>query len=89
MPIKHAALKQLRKDRKRQARNSAFRSELKTLTKRFQALLQAKKLEEAKALIGEVSSSYDRAAKKGILHRNTAARYKSRFNLQLNRLSVK
>ena len=89
MPIKHAALRQLRKDRKRQARNQAFRSELRTLTKRFQALLQAKKLDDAKALIRDVASSYDRAAKKGILHRNTAARYKSRFTLQLNRLSAK
>lgn len=89
MPIKHAAFKQLRKDRKRHDRNQAFRSELKTLTKRFQALLQAKQLAEAKALLRDVVSFYDRAVKKGILHRNTVARSKSRFALQLNRLSAK
>ena len=89
MPIKHAAFKQLRKDRKRHDRNQAFRSELKTLTKHFQALLQAKKLDEAKALMREVVSFYDRAIKKGIVHRNTVARYKSRFAKQLNRLAAK
>ena len=85
MPIKHAALRQLRKDRKRQQRNQAMRSELKTLTKRLLGLLETKKLDEAKTLIHAVASKYDRAASKGILHRNTAARYKSRLALQLNR----
>ena len=85
MPIKHAALRQLRKDRKRQQRNQAMRSELKTLTKRLLGLLETKKLDEAKTLIHKVASKYDRAASKGILHRNTAARYKSRLALQLNR----
>lgn len=89
MPIKHAALRQLRKDKKRQERNQAFRSELKTITKRFQALLQAKQWDDAKTLMREVASTYDRATKRGLLHRNTAARYKSRFTLQLNRLSAK
>ena len=40
MPIKHAALKQLRKDKKRQQRNQAVRSELRTLTKRLLGLLK-------------------------------------------------
>ncbi|MBI4341020.1 MAG: 30S ribosomal protein S20 [Candidatus Omnitrophica bacterium] len=85
MPIKHAALRQLRKDRARQQRNQAVRSELKTLTKRLLGLLQSKKLDEAKTLIHVVAGKYDRAASKGVLHRNTAARSKSRLALQLNR----
>ena len=80
MAIKHAALKQLRKDRGRQQRNQMVRSELKTLTKRFVTLVSAKRLEEARALIPSLTSKYDRAASKGILHRNTAARYKSRLS---------
>ena len=79
MPIKHAALKQIRKDRKRRQRNQAVRSQLKTLTKRLLVLLKDQKLDEAKALIHMVASKYDRAASKGIIHRNTAARYKSRL----------
>lgn len=85
MPIKHAALKQLRKDRRRRQRNQAVRSELKTLTKRLLALLAARKLDEAKTLIQVLASQYDHAASKGVVHRNTAARYKSRLMRQLNR----
>ena len=84
MPIKHAALKQIRKDRRRQAHNQAVRSELKTLTKRLATLLKGQKLEEAKTLLHAVTKKFDRAASKGILHPNTAARYKSRLTRRLN-----
>ena len=83
MPIKHAALKQIRKDRARRARNHAVRSELKTLTKRLLTLLQGQKLDEARTLMRTVAKKYDRAASKGIIHRNTAARYKSRLMRRL------
>ena len=84
MPIKHAALKQIRKDRKRRARNQAVRSELKTLTKGLLALLKAQKLDEAKAFIRLVAKKYDHAASTGVIHRNTAARYKSRLMRRLH-----
>ena len=83
MPIKHAALKQIRKDRKRQVRNQAMRSELKTLTKRLLGLLKSQKLDEARTLIREVSKRFDRAASRGVIHRNTASRYKSRLMRRL------
>ncbi len=79
MPIKHAALKQIRKDPRRRERNQAVRSELKTLTKRLLGLLKSQKLAEAKTLVELVASRYDRAASKGVIHRNTAARSKSRL----------
>jgi small subunit ribosomal protein S20 len=79
MPIKHAALKQIRKDRRRHERNQAIRSELKTLTKRLITLLKEQKRDEAKALIATVAQKYDHAASKGVIHRNTASRYKSRL----------
>ena len=79
MPIKHAALKQIRKDRTRQSRNQAVRAELKTLTKRLLALLSEQKLEEARQLIRLVSTKFDRAASARVIHPNTAARYKSRL----------
>ncbi len=84
MPIKHAALKQIRKDRKRQQRNQAVESELKTLTKRLLTLLQTQKLEEANTLIHLIAKKYDRAASKGVIHRNPAVRYKSRLMRRLN-----
>ena len=89
MPIKHAALKQIRKDRKRQARNQAARSELKTLTKRLLTLLQEQKLDEARTLIHVVSQKYDHAASRRVIHPNTAARYKSRLMRRLNQRPAK
>ena len=85
MPIKHAALKQIRKDRTRQSRNQAVRAELKTLTKRLLALLKEQKLEEARQLIRLVSKKFDRAASARVIHPNTAARYKSRLAHRLAR----
>lgn len=85
MPIKHAALKQIRKDRKRQQRNQALRSALKNLTKRYLGLLQSQQLDEAKKLMPLVAKEYDQAASQGILHRNTAARSKSRLMRRLAR----
>ena len=79
MPIKHAALKQLRKDRGRHDRNQAVRSELRTLTKRFLTLLKEQKLEDARSLLHTVAQRYDRAASKRVIHPNTAARHKSRL----------
>ena len=85
MPIKHNALKQLRKDRVRQTRNQAVRSQLKTLTRELTGLLRQQKTEEARTLLRQVSSLYDRAAKKGVVHANTAARHKSRLSRRLAR----
>lgn len=85
MPIKHAALKQLRKDRKRHQRTQAIRSELKTLTKQLVTLLREQKTQEAQQLLRQVTSQYDRAVSKGIVHRNTASRYKSRLARRINK----
>ena len=85
MPIKHAALKQIRKDRKRRERGQAVRSKLKTLTKRLVALLDGQQFDEAKALMPTVVSCYARAASKRIIHRNTAQRSTSRLMQRLSR----
>lgn len=83
MPIKHAALKQIRKDHKRQQYNQSARSELKSLSKDFLTLLKEQKLDEAGKLLRLVAKKYDRAASRHIIHRNTAARSKSRLTRQL------
>ena len=88
MPIKHSALRHMRKARKSQARNHAIRAELKTLTKQLLILLREGKLSEAKACVRLLAKRYDNAASKGIIHRNTAARCKSRLARHLNRISA-
>ncbi|MBI2104287.1 MAG: 30S ribosomal protein S20 [Candidatus Omnitrophica bacterium] len=84
MPIKHAALKQIRKDRARASRNQAVRAELRTLTKRLLTLLGEQKHEEARQLIRLVSKKFDRAASARVIHPNTAARTKSRLAHRLS-----
>ena len=87
MPIKHAALRQMRKDHKRRQRNQAVRAELKTITKRLLTLLGERKVDEAKQLLPAAAKAYDRAASKRVIHPRTAARYKSRFTRRLQRVA--
>jgi small subunit ribosomal protein S20 len=88
MPIKHAALKQIRKDRTRAERNHSIRESLKTAAKRLRALLKENKSSEAAAFIRQLAKQFDHAASKGVIHRNTAARVKSRFMQRLHHLTA-
>ncbi|MBI2093688.1 MAG: 30S ribosomal protein S20 [Candidatus Omnitrophica bacterium] len=87
MPIKHAALKQLRKDARRNSRNQAARSRLRTLSKRFLELVKNRQSQEAAVLLRTLSKEFDHAAAKRIIHANAAARHKSRMSVKLNQLS--
>ncbi len=88
MPIKRAALRQLRKDRKRSVRNQAAESELKTLKKRFLTLAASNNRDEAAKLFPKLMRRFDQAAAKGRIHHNTAARTKSRLMKRLAKLSA-
>jgi small subunit ribosomal protein S20 len=79
MPKRKAAVKRLRVDKKRHLRNLKIKNELKKTLKKLQALLSAKNTNEAKANLGKVFSLLDKAAKKKIIHPNTANRKKSRL----------
>ncbi len=83
-----AAEKSDRQSEKRRLRNRMIKSKAKTLVKDFQALVEEKKKEEAKAKLTEISSFLDKAVTKGIYHRNTAARKKSRMTLLLGKLGA-
>ena len=85
MPIKRAALRQMRKDKKRAARNQDVLSELKTLKKQFRTLVDEKKQDEASKLLSVVIKRFDQAATKKIIHRNVADRQKSRLTKALAR----
>ena len=88
MPIKHAALRQMRKDRKRQQRNQAVQAELRTLAKRLLSLLNERKVTEAGQLMQTVAKAYDQAASKRVIHPRAAARYKSRSARRLQRVAT-
>lgn len=76
--------KDLRRNAKRQARNKDCKSALKTYAKKVrQAAVQHTDGLDA-ALVSAVSA-FDKAAKRGIIHKNTAARKKSRLALTVNK----
>lgn len=76
MPRIKSAKKRLRQSRTREAHNRAQRSELRTAVKKVRAAATAKDAAEAFAMAERM---LDRAAGKGLVHGNTAARYKSRL----------
>jgi len=87
MPILHAAYKSIKVTKRRTARNLSIKSLLKTETKKFIDLVSAKKLDEAKKQLNVLISTLDRASSKGIIHKNTASRKKSRLAKKLKHTS--
>jgi small subunit ribosomal protein S20 len=81
-----SALKQMRQSLKHRDRNRSSLSKLKSQIKRLRVALSAGKADEAKKLFDETAGEIDRAAKKGVIHDNAAARYKSRLSRRLNAL---
>ena len=79
MPRRRTSLKRNRADKKRHLRNLKIKHPLKKTLKKFQALLKAKNINEAKVLLAKVFSQLDKAAKKRIIHPRTADRKKSRL----------
>ena len=82
MPNNAAAQKRMRQEQKRRLHNRSVKSLVKTqITKAREAFASDADAEEA---VRVAVSELDRAAKKGVIHRNNAARRKSRLMKQLN-----
>jgi len=79
LPIKKSGYKELRKSKIRHYKNISTVSELKTLTKKIEKLLSEKKKDEAKSAINHIISRIDKAASKGVIHKNAASRRISRL----------
>jgi small subunit ribosomal protein S20 len=82
-----SALKRLAQTRKQAERNRAHRTRLRHQIRQLRQALDAKDKTQAEALLRPTLSMLDRMIQKGILHRNTAARYKSRLSLRYQALS--
>ncbi|MCD6578485.1 30S ribosomal protein S20 [bacterium] len=83
-----SAIKRIKQNAKRRARNIYYKSTVKTYEKMFYSAIDEKKsLEEIMKLYKQLVSYYDRIADKGIIHRNKAARKISRFSQLINELS--
>ena len=83
MPITKSAFKELRKSRKRAEHNKILRAELKTTIKKSRKVLSNKQLEQAQELVKSALVALDKAAQKGLVKKNNAARRKSRLAKRL------
>ena len=78
-----SALKANRQNIRRREHNRQMRTKLRGALKAIRASLDAKDLTAAKAALSQTVSIVDKMATKGIIHRNTAGRYKSRLASRL------
>ncbi|MEN2983474.1 MAG: 30S ribosomal protein S20 [Dictyoglomaceae bacterium] len=74
-----SAIKRIKVNERNRIRNRLRLGRIKFYTKKFLTLLEENKIEEAKQILPQVISVIDKAAQKGTLHKNTAARKKSRL----------
>ena len=83
-----SALKANRQNIKRREHNRQMRSKLRTSLKAIRASLDAKDVDAAKSALNQTVSLVDKMATKGIIHRNTAGRYKSRLSARLTKATA-
>jgi small subunit ribosomal protein S20 len=80
-----SALKANRQNIKRREHNRQLRSRLRSALKAIRASLDDEDLDGAKTALNKTVSIVDKMATKGIIHRNTAGRYKSRLSARLTK----
>ena len=85
MPIIKSAKKRMRQDEKRRERNRTMQRRIKTVSRKVSQLIHQKKTGEAKKKVPEVIGLMDKAASKGIWHKNKAAREKSKLMKRLTK----
>jgi len=84
LPVTKSAQKRLRVTEKRQLRNKSVRSLCKTNINKAEQLIFAGDLETAQKAVVAAISTLDKAAEKGVIHPNNAARRKARLMKKLN-----
>ena len=88
MPGNKSAQKAARVSERKRIRNRSVKSAIKTKITKSEKLIAGNELEPAQAVVSETISDLDRAVKKGIIHKNTAARRKSRLTRKLNQAQL-
>jgi small subunit ribosomal protein S20 len=81
-------MKRDRQSTDRRGRNRKNLSQLKTRVKKLRTAIEAGDAEGANQLLSETVAEIDKAAKKGVVHDNAAARHKSRLTRKVNALSA-
>lgn len=84
-----SAIKRVLVAKRNEERNVAFKSSIKTAVKKALVLANGEDKEALNKALSKVYQLCDKAVSKGILHKNTAARKKSRLTLAINKLQAK
>jgi small subunit ribosomal protein S20 len=83
-----SALKRARQNEVRRMRNKAVRTRVKTAVKEVRLAIDDKSSETASTKLDTAKSVIDKAAKKGVIPKRTAARKISRLAIKINKISV-
>lgn len=89
MPNHKSAEKRVRQSERRRQINRSNRTRVRSAIKKFRATISSGKGEELKTLLPETISTIDKAVQKGVMHKNAAARYKSRLTVNANQVATK
>ena len=81
-----SAMKRMRQDEKRHLRNISVKSSLKTYTKHVENLVVRKDMANAELMLRKAVSMLDKAAGKGVIHPNKAARKKAALGRKVQAL---
>ena len=83
-----SAIKRVDTNNKKRANNNAQKSEMRTQIKNVEKLVEAKDAEQAKAAFLTTKKHIDKAVQKGVIHKNTGNREKSRLAKKINGLGA-
>lgn len=86
MPDHKSAIKKVRQDKVRYQRNKAYRTQVRKLIIKVKHAIQEDDTDVAQALFTKLVPILDRAVSRNLLHKNNAARMKSRLNTKIKAL---
>ena len=89
MPNHKSAEKRVRQSEKRRAINRGHKTKVRTYIKKLRAALDTGKTDEVQQILPDAISVIDKSVQKGVLHKNAAARYKSRLTVRANQVAAK
>jgi small subunit ribosomal protein S20 len=88
MPNHKSAEKRVRQNERRRVVNRSNRTRLRSSVKELRSALDGD-VKQAATLLPKTVSEIDKAVQKGVLHRNAAARHKSRLTVRVNQVGAK
>ena len=88
MAIHQSVIKRQKQSEKKHEVNKSVKSALKTIAKKVEQAVEARKATEAKEALVQAMKAYDKAASAGIVHKSTASRKISRLSTRVGKISA-